>query len=90
MGFWKGRVSDHAFGPLQRLLFPGLVGGHVAVASFDVLRYDVGTSKLLDELADAVPADGAVKALIDGLADSDCKLSVHDAIPIRIVHVYGI
>jgi len=77
MGVWKGRVGDHPFGPLQRLLFAGLVGGHVAVASFDILRYDVGTSELLDELTDAAPADGAVKALIDGLADSDCELSVH-------------
>ena len=89
-GLWKGRVGDHPFGPLQRLLFAGLVGGHVAVASFDILRYDVGTSELLDELTDAAPADGAVKALIDGLADSDCELSLHGAIPIRIVHVYGI
>ena len=80
MGLWEGGIGDHTFGPLQGLLFAGLIGGHVAVAGLDILRHDVGTSEFLDELADAAPTDGAVKSLIDGLADSDCELSVHDAL----------
>src|ERR1017187_3675815 len=73
MGFCEGRVSDQAFGPLQRLLFARMVGGHIPVGSFDVLRHDMGTREFFNELADATPADGPVKALIDGLADSDCE-----------------
>src|ERR1022692_5053826 len=77
IGFCEGRVSDQAFGPLQRLLFARMVGGHIPVGSFDVLRHDMGTREFFNELADATPADGPVKALIDGLADSDCELSTH-------------
>jgi hypothetical protein len=43
---WLGKrgVADYTLGPLQRLLFPRLVGGHVLIRSFDILRHDVGTS----------------------------------------------
>ena len=75
MGICEG-IGDHTFGPLQRLVFARLVGGHVAVRGFKILWHDVGTSKFIDELADAAPADGPVKTLIDGLADSDCEFAI--------------
>jgi hypothetical protein len=71
MRFSEGRIGDHAFGPLQRFLFAGLVGGHLAVRDFDIPGRDVGASEFLYELADATPANGPIKALIDGLADGD-------------------
>src|ERR1019366_6742267 len=74
-----GSVSDDAFRRLQRLPFSGVVGGHVAVRSFDILRHDVGACEFFNELADSAPADGPVKALIDGLADRNCKLTTHDS-----------
>jgi hypothetical protein len=63
--------------PFQRFLFARPVGGHVAIRRFEILRHDVGTSEFLDELANPAPTDSPVKALIDGLADGDCELSVH-------------
>ena len=71
MGFGERGISDQPFGPLQRFLFAGGVGGHVPVGGFDVLRHHMGSGEFFNELADAAPADGPVKALIDGLADSD-------------------
>src|ERR1035437_2278685 len=88
-GFCEGRVSDQAVGPLQRLLFSSMVGGHVPVGSFDVLRHDVGTRELFNELADATPADGPVKPLIDGLADSDCELSIH-GVTLYVLYTYSV
>jgi hypothetical protein len=41
MGFRQG-IADYALAPLQRLLFPRLIGGHVAVRGFDILRRHVG------------------------------------------------
>jgi len=40
-GFRQG-IADYALAPLQRLLFPRLIGGHVAVRGFDILRRHVG------------------------------------------------
>jgi hypothetical protein len=87
MGFCEGRVSDQAFGPLQRLLFARMVGGHIPVGSFDVLRHDMGTREFFNELADATPADGPVKALIDGLADSDCEFSTR-GVTLYVLYTY--
>jgi hypothetical protein len=63
MGFCGVRVSDEAFGPLQGFVFARVVGGHIAVGSFDVPRDDMGTREFFNELADATPADGPVKTL---------------------------
>src|ERR1035437_9058809 len=70
-------IADHAFAPLQRLFFARWVGCHFAIGSFGVLRQDGGAREFLNELADPAPADGAVKAFIDGLTDGYGKLPVH-------------
>ena len=77
MGFRERGIGDRGFGPLQRVLLARLVGGHVAVRSFDIPWHDVGTGEFLDELADAAPADGPVETLVNSLADSNCELSFH-------------
>jgi hypothetical protein len=38
----------------------------------------MGTREFFNELADATAADGPVKSLIDGLADRDCELTIHE------------
>ncbi|HEV2687067.1 MAG TPA: O-acetyl-ADP-ribose deacetylase [Bryobacteraceae bacterium] len=79
-GMLARNVSDSRFGPFQRLLFPRMVGCHLAVGSLDILWQDVGTSKPFDKLTDPAPPDCPVKALVNGFAYGDCKFTVHRAL----------
>ncbi len=54
MGCRQG-IAGRAFGPLQRLLFLRLVGCHVAIGSFDIVRHYVGARQSLHKLADPAP-----------------------------------
>ena len=70
-------IGNDRFGPGERFSFSLLVGSHFAVGGLDIIRQNVRASELFDELADVTPADVAVKAFIDCVADSDGELAVH-------------
>ena len=69
-----GNVVNQPIGPLFRLHLALLVGGHGGVACSQVLAHDERTSKIVDEAADAPPANHGVQSVIDFGIDGNGEL----------------
>jgi hypothetical protein len=57
--------------------FSGGVGGHGAIAFVERRVHDVGSQKILNELADLAFADGSVQTIVNRLVQSNGHSLVH-------------
>lgn len=74
-------VLDQPFDPLQRLTFPFCIGRHRLVFFLQILVGDMRAREIVDETADAPPANAGVKTRIDVVVDRDRQLLRYRLIP---------